>query len=108
MVAGADLTPMAPPLKRRITQLPDNCEGVIIAAMAFDYKKHKDWAAHLQIIFQPGLTMVGCIAFCFIVGRYLDSWLGTQGVMVAIFILLGVVGGAITAYRQIQEILKDE
>ena len=76
--------------------------------MVFDYKKHKDWASHLQIVFQPGLTMVGCIAFCFIVGRYLDLWLGTNGIMMAIFIVLGVIGGAVTAYRQIQEIIKDE
>lgn len=76
--------------------------------MFFDYQKHRDWAPHLQIVLQPGLTMVGCIAFCFFVGRYLDLWLGTRGVMVAIFTILGVVGGAITAFRQIQEIIEDE
>lgn len=76
--------------------------------MVFNFKKHRDWAPHLQIVFQPGLTMVGCIAFCFFVGRYLDLWLGTKGIMVAIFTILGVIGGAVTAYRQIQEIIKDE
>lgn len=76
--------------------------------MVFDYKKEKDWAAHLQIVLQLGLTMVGCIALCFFIGRYLDSWLGTRGIMVAIFTILGVIGGAITAYRQILETLKSE
>jgi ATP synthase protein I len=83
-------------------------KGVIMAAMVFNYKKHWDWVSHLHIVFQLGLTMVGCIAFCFFVGRYLDLWLGTKGVMVTIFTILGVVGGAVTAYRQIQEIIKDE
>jgi F0F1-type ATP synthase assembly protein I len=76
--------------------------------MLFDFKKNKDWAAHLQIVMQLGLTMAGCIVFCFFVGRYLDRWLGTKGIMVALFTVLGVIGGGITAYRQIQEILDSE
>jgi len=76
--------------------------------MIFDFKKEKAWAAHLQIVMQLGLTMVGCIAFCFFIGHYLDLWLGTKGIMVTIFIVLGVVGGGATAYRQIQEILDSE
>ncbi len=74
----------------------------------FDFKKNKAWAAHLQIVMQLGLTMVGCIAFCFFVGLYLDRWLGTKGILVAISTLLGVIGGGVTAYRQIQEILDSE
>ena len=52
---------------------------------------------------QLGLTMAGSIAFCFLIGRFLDRWLGTKGIFIAIFTLLGVVGGAVTAYRQIKE-----
>jgi len=55
---------------------------------------------------QIGLTMAGCIVFCFFIGLYLDKWLGTKGIFVAIFIVLGVGGGAITVYRQISETLK--
>jgi ATP synthase protein I len=76
--------------------------------MIFDFKKNKAWAAHLQIVMQLGLTMVGCIAFCFFIGRYLDRLLGTKGVMVTIFIILGVIGGGFTAYRQILEITDSE
>ena len=76
--------------------------------MVFDYKKNRDWAAHLQIVLQLGLTMVGCIALCFFIGRALDGWLGTKGLMVAIFTILGVIGGGVTAYRQILEILDSE
>ena len=73
--------------------------------MVLDYKKNRDWAANLQIVLQVGLTMAGCIAFCFFIGRYLDKWLGTKGVFLIIFTILGVAGGAVTTYRQIMEIV---
>ena len=73
----------------------------------FNLKKNQAWAEHLTIVMQLGLTMAGCIVFCFFVGRYLDRWLGTGGLFVAIFTVLGVVGGAVTAYRQILEITAD-
>ncbi len=75
--------------------------------MFFDYKKNSSWAENLSIITQFGLTMVGCIFFCFFVGLYLDKWLGTKGVFVTIFTILGVIGGGVTVYRQIIEITDD-
>lgn len=74
----------------------------------FDYKKNKPWAENMQIVMQLGLTMAGCIIFCFFVGFYIDKWLGIKGVFVTIFILLGVAGGAVVTYRQIMEIFEDE
>jgi ATP synthase protein I len=56
------------------------------------------------LITQLGLTMVGSILFCFAIGYYLDKWLGTKGVFLTIFILLGIAGGGWTIWRQIQEI----
>ncbi|MGD9087654.1 MAG: AtpZ/AtpI family protein [Desulfobacterales bacterium] len=41
-------------------------------------------------------------------GFYLDKWLGTRGVFITIFIILGVVGGAVTVYRQILQTLDDQ
>ena len=76
--------------------------------MFFDYKKNREWAESLTIVMQLGLTMAGCIAFCFFIGRYLDRWLGTGGVFITIFTILGVIGGAVTAYRQILEITKSQ
>ena len=70
----------------------------------FNYKKNRSWAEGLHIVLQAGLTMAGCIVFCFFIGFYLDRWLGTKGVFIAIFTVLGVVGGGITVYRQIMEI----
>ncbi len=73
--------------------------------MFFDYKKNRPWAENLQIVMQLGLTMAGCILFCFYIGLKVDEWLGTKGVFVTIFILFGVVGGAVTTYRQIMEVI---
>jgi ATP synthase protein I len=76
--------------------------------MSFDYKKNRAWAENFQIVMQLGLTMVGCILFCFYIGYKLDNWLGTKGIFVSIFIILGVVGGGAVAYRQIQEIFDEK
>jgi ATP synthase protein I len=70
----------------------------------FDYKRNQTWVENLYIVTQLGLTMVGCIAFCFFIGLYLDRWLGTKGVFITIFIILGVIGGGVVVYRQIMEI----
>jgi len=76
--------------------------------MVFDYKKNRAWAENLSIVMQIGLTMAGCILFCFFIGFYLDKWLGTRGVFIAIFIILGIVGGAVTVYRQIIQTLDNQ
>jgi F0F1-type ATP synthase assembly protein I len=77
-------------------------------SMQFDYKKHQPWAEHLSIVMQIGLTMAGCIIFCFFIGLALDKWIGTRGIFVAIFTVLGVIGGAVTVYRQIIEITEEK
>jgi F0F1-type ATP synthase assembly protein I len=61
----------------------------------------RNWSEHLSFVMQIGLTMAGCIVFCFFVGRFLDNWLGWKGIMVTIMTVLGVIGGASTVYRQI-------
>jgi F0F1-type ATP synthase assembly protein I len=76
--------------------------------MFFDYKKNRAWAENLSIVMQLGLTMAGCICFCFFVGLMLDRWLGTRGIFVTIFTVLGVVGGAVVVYRQIMEIIEQK
>ena len=75
--------------------------------MLFNYKKNRPWAENLTIVMQIGLTMAGCIVFCFFVGLYLDKWLGTRGIFVTIFTILGVIGGGVTVYRQIMEVFED-
>jgi F0F1-type ATP synthase assembly protein I len=74
--------------------------------MRFDYKKNRGWIENASILMQIGLTMAGCIVFCFFIGRYIDRWLGTRGVFVAVFTILGVIGGGVTVYRQIFQIIQ--
>ncbi|MBN2063142.1 MAG: AtpZ/AtpI family protein [Deltaproteobacteria bacterium] len=47
--------------------------------------------------------MAGSILFCFAVGYFLDKWLGTKGLFITIFIILGVIGGGVTVFRQIDK-----
>lgn len=74
----------------------------------FNYDKNRDWTENLALVMQIGLTMAGSIMFCFFVGLYLDRWLGTRGLFLIVGILLGIVGGSITVYRQILDMLKDK
>ena len=67
-------------------------------------KEYRDLVNMTGLVMQLGLTMAGCIVFCFAVGYYLDKWLGTKGIFLVIFILLGIVGGAVTVYRQIMDV----
>ena len=76
--------------------------------MVFNYKKNRAWAESLSIVMQIGLTMAGCIVFCFFVGLYLDKWIGTRGIFVTVFTVLGVIGGAVTVYRQIFKVINQE
>ena len=76
--------------------------------MLFNYQKNRVWAENVSIVMQIGLTMAGCIVFCFFVGLYLDKWLGTKGIFITIFIILGVIGGANVVYRQILEIIEQQ
>lgn len=74
----------------------------------FDYKKDRAWTENLTIVMQVGLTMAGCIFFCFFIGWTIDKWAGTGGVFTAIFIILGVIGGANVTYRQILEVIEEK
>lgn len=49
--------------------------------------------------------MAGSILLCFTIGYFLDKWLGTKGLFITIFIILGVIGGGVTVYGQIDEVL---
>ncbi|MGC9324397.1 MAG: AtpZ/AtpI family protein, partial [Desulfomonilia bacterium] len=55
----------------------------------------------LAIVTQLGLTMAGSIGLCMWIGYTLDGWLHAHGIILTIFILLGIAGGGWTAYRQI-------
>ncbi len=70
------------------------------------FGKNREWFEQLTIVMQLGLTMAGCILFCFFIGRYLDRTLQLKGAFTVLFILLGVAGGAVVVWRQIKEIIE--
>ncbi len=49
--------------------------------------------------------MAGSILFCLAMGYALDKWLGTKGFFTIVFIILGIIGGGVTVYRQIMNVL---
>jgi len=70
----------------------------------FDIKKEKEWMNQVTMVTQLGLTMAGSILFGLLVGYYLDKWLlNTKGPFIVVFILLGIVGGGYTVYREIMK-----
>ena len=73
--------------------------------MIIDFKKHRGVFEDISIVSQLGLTMAGSILLCVYIGRLLDKWLGTKGLFMTIFIILGIIGGGVTAYRQIDKVL---
>ena len=70
-------------------------------------KNNRVWAHHLSIVLQLGLTMAGCICFCFFIGLYLDRRFDTGGIFITLFIVFGVAGGANVAYRQLMETFQE-
>ncbi len=62
---------------------------------------------HLALVMQVGLTFAGSVLLCFAIGYWLDRWLGTTGLFITVFLLLGVAGGGYKVYTQIME-LEDE
>jgi len=76
--------------------------------LLLDVKHSRAWSENLSFVMQLGLTMAGCIFFCFFIGRLLDNFFGTGGIFLVIFIVLGVMGGANVVYRQIMEMVAPE
>lgn len=70
----------------------------------FNYKDNTPWMENLQLVMQLGLTMAGCIIFCFFIGYFLDTWTGVKGPFIVIFTILGIIGGGVVVYRQIMEV----
>lgn len=73
----------------------------------FNYKNNTPWTENLQLVMQLGLTMVGCIIFCFFIGYFIDKWIGVKGPFIVIFTILGIIGGGVVVYRQIMEVFDD-
>ena len=62
---------------------------------------YRDFARYLGLVSQVGLTMVLWIGAGFGAGFFLDRKLATHGLLLVIFILLGILGGFWSVYRLI-------
>jgi len=76
--------------------------------LLFNIRHNRAWSEDLSFVMQLGLTMAGCIFFCFFIGRMLDNFFGTRGIFLTIFIFLGIIGGASVVYRQIMKMVTPE
>jgi len=54
------------------------------------------------------IIMLAAPAVGYFIGQYLDRLLGTERVMVVVFLLLGVAAGGLETYRLIKEIVKED
>jgi ATP synthase protein I len=52
--------------------------------------------------------MAGSILLCLAVGYGLDKWLHTKPLFTIAFMILGIIGGGVTVYRQIMKVLDPE
>jgi ATP synthase protein I len=77
-------------------------------SIVFDFKKHGHWYDEIAIVSQLGLTMAGSILLCLAAGYGLDKWLDTKPLFTIVFIILGIIGGGVTVYRQIMKVLEPE
>ena len=56
---------------------------------------------YLTLISQLGLIMATSVVVCFLLGFILDKKLGTNGLFITIFVLIGVLGGFWSVYKLI-------
>ena len=60
----------------------------------------------LSLVGQIGLVMFACVAIGLLGGMFLDGWLGTEPIMLLIFMILGVISGFRTVYMMIKKLIK--
>ncbi|MEE9583964.1 MAG: AtpZ/AtpI family protein [Candidatus Brocadiales bacterium] len=55
-----------------------------------------------------GFFMVGSIVGGYLVGSYLDSYLGTSPYLLLVFLLLGIMAGFLEFYRTIRNLVSEK
>lgn len=64
---------------------------------------YRSLVRYLGLVTQVGLTMFLCIGAGFGLGLFLDQKLATNGVLLVVFVLLGVLAGFWSVYRMIMK-----
>lgn len=80
----------------------------VLKGLKFNIKENKKWLSNTTLPMQVGLTMVGSILVCFAIGYFLDKWLNIKGLFTVLFLLIGIVGGGVTAYRQLMAAAEED
>jgi len=70
--------------------------------MPDDNKGHDGFMRALTFLSQIGITILACVAVGILLGRFLDSLLGTSPWLLLVFTLLGIVA----AFKSILDIAK--
>lgn len=68
----------------------------------------KDISRYLTLVTQIGLRVVSSMPIGLGAGYYLDKWLDSGGLLLAVGIIVGVAGGFLSVYRLVMEQVKKE
>ena len=75
---------------------------ILLERIYYSMNKRKTYmqiASMLSLINQIGIMILICILGCTFIGRFLDSKLNTSPILTLIFILLGIGGAFMGAYK---------
>ncbi|MFC1478833.1 AtpZ/AtpI family protein [Candidatus Margulisiibacteriota bacterium] len=70
-------------------------------------KDYIEISKYLSLLTQIGVTMVLNIVIFLFIGLFLDKWLKTNGIMLVVFLLIGIGSGFYCVYRVINEVMAD-
>lgn len=60
---------------------------------------YKDTLKNLTLISQIGISVITPILLGVFIGQLIDKWVGTQGIFVIIFIILGAGAGFLNLFK---------
>ena len=60
---------------------------------------YKDTLKNLTLISQIGISVITPILLGVFIGQLIDNWVGTQGIFVIIFIILGAGAGFLNLFK---------
>ena len=71
-------------------------------------KQNKEFFKYFTLISQLGLTVIACLLLCVFLFLFLDRKFNTNGVLVPVGVILGVVSGVFAAYKLLKRFFENE
>ena len=68
----------------------------------------KQFLTNLQLVTELGLTIASPIIIAVLIGAYLDKRFGQSGIFTFVFLIFGLSGGFLGAYRLIKRVARSE